>query len=371
MKLYSRSLQLLFFLIITLFCSTCSQQQTPIKIGMAINLSGRGGEAGEHIRDGALLAIEKINSTGGINGRPLVLSIRDDQNSDEGIINSDQSLINEGVVAIIGHSFSSNTVKSHPFVTSHDTLLITAYTATTQLSQQDDLFFRTSVDCTLFGKKMALLLQHKNVHSVAFLMDMTNAAFVQDYADQIKKHFTGLTTSVKFSSNQQAHWGDLINKLLKPQPDAVVLLTEASMTGVALQKIAAADFTGKRIATIWAQTPELIRYGGNHTEDLSIVTFIDPNNNRPSYLSFSQEIEKKFHQKATARSTRAYELVMILANALKRCETITSGELKKALLAKEYDTLMGHVRFDPYGDVVRPVYEVIVREKQFYNNGEI
>jgi len=41
------------------------------------------------------------------------------------------------------------------------------------------------------------------------------------------------------------------------------------------------------------------------------------------------------------------------------------------LLAREYDTLMGHVKFDPYGDVIRPVYEVIVREQQFHNNGEI
>jgi len=62
---------------------------------------------------------------------------------------------------------------------------------------------------------------------------------------------------------------------------------------------------------------------------------------------------------------------MILADALKRSPGINSIELKKALLAGEYDTLMGHVRFDSYGDVIRPVYEVVVREKQFRNNGEI
>jgi len=32
---------------------------------------------------------------------------------------------------------------------------------------------------------------------------------------------------------------------------------------------------------------------------------------------------------------------------------------------------MGHVKFDQYGDVVRPVYEVIVRQNKFRNNGEI
>lgn len=363
--LFLSSFVLLFFL------TSCDQQQPPIKIGLAINLSGRGGEAGEHIRDGAILAVENINNAGGINGRPLELLVRDDQNSDEGIRKADESLIGEGVVAIIGHSFSSNTVKAYPLVTSRDTLLITAYTAASGLSGQDDLFFRTSVDCALFGKKTALLLQQKEVQSVAFLMDMTNAEFVLDYTKHVRKHFTGPVTEVKFSSRGKTDWDRIIDELLEPRRDAIVLLTEASMTGIALQKLAATDFRGSRFATLWAQTPELLRHAGNSVEGLSIITFIDPDNHRPAYLSFAKEIEEKFHRKATARSTRAYEMVMILADALGRCPAINSGELKKALLAGEYDTLMGHVKFDRYGDVVRPIYEVIVREKQFRNNGEI
>ena len=293
------------------------------------------------------------------------------RNSDEGIKIADESLIDEGVVAIIGHSFSSNTIKAYPFVTSHNTLLITAFTASTQLSGQDDLFFRTAVDCSLFGEKMASLLEQRQLQSVAFLMDMTNPAFVLDYANRVQEHFSGSITKVKFGSREQADWNRIINELLEPQPDAIILLTEASMAGIALQKIAAVDYTGSRLATLWTQTPGLIRHAGDSAEGLSIITYIDPDNNRPSYLSFAQEIEEKFHKKATARSTRAYEIVTILADALKRCSMINSGELKKALLAGEYDTLMGHVKFDPYGDVVRPVYEVIVREKQFRNNGEI
>ncbi len=372
MKLPPYFSNLLFIPVLFLFClPSCNQQQEPIKIGLAINLSGRGGEAGEHIRDGALLAVEDVNSVGGINGRPIELLIRDDKNSDEGIKEADKSLIDEGVVAIIGHSLSSNTVKSHPFVTSHNTLLITAYTAATKLSGQDDLFIRTAVDCALYGKKTAALLEKKEAHSVAFLMDMTNAAFVLDYVSRVKQHFAGSATEVKFESRSQADWAKIIKDLLVPQPDAIVLLTEASMTGVALQKLEAVGYSGNCIGTIWTHTPGLMRHAGNSAEGLSIITFVDPDNNRPSYLNFSQEIEKKFHKKANARSIRAYEMVMVLADALKRSTSISSEELKKALLAGKYETLMGHVEFDTYGDVVRPVYEVIVSDKQFRNNGEI
>ncbi len=363
--------RLLFSCCVLFLFLSCNQQQASIKIGLSINLSGRGGEAGEDIRDGALLAVEEINSSGGVNGRPLELLIRDDQNSDEGIKNADESLINEGVVAIIGHSYSSNTLKAHPYVISRNTLLITAFTATSQLSGQDDLFFRTSVDCAIYGKKMAVLLQKKDIHSIVFLMDMTNAAFVQDYASSVKKYFAGSASDVQFESREQADWAQIMDGLLSSPSDAIILLTEATMTGVALQKLKAAGYTGNCIASIWAQTPGLMRHAGNSAEGVSLVTYIDPDNTIPAYRTFSQEMKKKFHKNATARSTRSYEIVMILADALRRCTHINSSELKKALLAGDYDTLMGHLQFDRYGDVIRPVYEVVVRGKQFRNNGEL
>jgi len=114
-----------------------------------------------------------------------------------------------------------------------------------------------------------------------------------------------------------------------------------------------------------------MRHAGNSAEGLSLVTFIDPDNNLPAFRDFSKQIKERFHKNATARSTRAYEIVMILADALRRSAHINSTELKKALLAGRYNTLMGQLKFDQYGDVVRPVYEVIVQGKQFRNNGEI
>lgn len=362
---------LILTILLTLNVVSCKQAQEPIKIGLSINLSGRGGEAGEHIRDGALLAVEEINNSGGVNGRPLELLIRDDKNSADGIKAADQSLIDAGAVAIIGHSYSSNTVTAHPIVTSQNTLLITAYTASTLLSGMDDFFLRTSVDCKLFGEKAAALLQAKNVQSVSFLMDMTNTAFVQDFASRVADSFPGKVTEVQFQSREQADWGRIIEDLLAPKPDAIFLLTEASMTGVALQKLEAANYKGPRIATLWTQAPSLMRHAGNSAEGLSIITFINPDNNRPDFKRFAKEIEEKFHKKATARSTRAYEMIMILADGLQRASAINSSALKQALLEGEYNTLMGRVSFDQYGDVIRPVYEVVVRDNQFHNNGEI
>lgn len=351
--------------------SSCDRNSQPIKIGMSINLSGRGGVTGEHIRDGAMLAVDEVNKNGGINGRPLYLLVRDDENSDEGIRKADESLVKEGVVAIIGHSYSSNTIKAYPYITSSGTLMLTAYTATTSLSGKDDLFLRSSIDCNLYGIKTAALLAEKNVMAVSFLMDMNNADFVNDYVEQVQKNYQGGVTTVQVKSKEKVNWDKVANDLMANNAQAIVMLTESTMTAMAAQELKSRNYNGAIIATPWAQSPELIRIGGPATEGISIITFIDPDNRRPEYLKFSENLQRYFGKPATARSARAYEMINMLAQALGTCKNITANELKAELLKGQYNSILGPVSFDRFGDVQRPVYEIVLKNGRFTNAGEI
>ncbi|MEW6429415.1 MAG: ABC transporter substrate-binding protein [Thermodesulfobacteriota bacterium] len=343
----------------------------PIRIGLAVNLSGRGGDAGEHIRAGALLAIDEINGQGGIAGRPLELLVRDDGNSDEGVANADRELLAAGVVAVIGHSQSANTLKAYPTVTGGGTVLLTAYTAANSLSGKDDLFLRTSVDCNLYGEKTGGLLTAAGVRSLVALLDESNQAFGEDFLASLRSHYRGSVTAVFFDSKTNPDWTVVTGRLLAPAPDAILLLTEATMTGFSAQKLRMAGYQGPLFASIWAQTPELFESGAGAVEGMAIVTFIDAVNGRPSYRVFAGKMEKHFHKPATARSARAYELVHILADALRRSGGAGGEQLKTALLAGRYDNLLGPVAFNRFGDVVRPVYEVVVEQGRFVTRREL
>lgn len=347
------------------------QQQEPIRIGLAVNLSGHGGTAGEYIREGAILAVEEANARGGIQGRPLELLIKDDNNTPAGVIAADNALIEQGVLAIIGHATSNSSLIAYPLITSHKVLMFTPYTATTQLTGKDDLFLRTSVDVTRYAHGMATLLEQKKAKSVTFLMDMSNPSFVNEYFEMTNQYFSGQTEKVEFNPTREVNWESVLERLLAPAPDAIVLLTEVSMTGIAAQKLRAKDFNGPLIATLWAQSPDLMRFGGDAVEGLSIVTFIDPDNSRPKFIAFSEKMLERLNKPANARSTRSYEAVSILVDALQNTIPLTVEELKKQLLSGQFETLMGSVRFDPYGDVERSVFEIRVKEGHFFQAGEL
>jgi len=369
---------LFFIVIISLIISqiawlgACDRKKEPIKIGLSINLSGRGGTAGEYIRDGAMLAVSEINKKGGVHGHPISLLIKDDKNTDEGILQADKELIAEGVPVIIGHTYSETTLKAYPYVTLHNTLLFTPFTGTTKLTGKDDLFFRTSIDNSAYGRALSALLAKQQIKTVSFLLDMSNPSFVLDYVEQTRKHYPGHITPIQFNSQKTTDWKRIISGLLDPNPDAIILLTEVTMTGIAAQKLRAKGFEGDLIASLWAQTPDLMRYGGKAVEGLTIITFISPQYNNPQYVAFATAVKERFNKPVTARTVRAYEAIQIISEALKQCTEISVQELKKALLEiSRFDSVMGPVRFDTFGDVVRPIFEIRVRNGKFYNAGQI
>ena len=76
----------------------------PIKIGVAGPFTGGSSSMGVSMRDGVRLAIEEINKSGGVLGRPLLAVERDDEAKNERGVQIAQELINkEKVTATVGY----------------------------------------------------------------------------------------------------------------------------------------------------------------------------------------------------------------------------------------------------------------------------
>jgi branched-chain amino acid transport system substrate-binding protein len=367
MSEFFRALPFFALLGLCLFLSACSSDSGPIKIGLAVNLSGPSGHAGAFIREGALLAVRDINEAGGIIGRPLELLVRDDRNLSDKVLAVDKELIDAGVIAIIGHISSQNTLTANTLINENDsTLLITAYTAATALSGKDDLFFRTSVDNVQYGKVLARLLLEQGVKRSSVAMDLSNSSFVKDYVRQAERQFTGNMHQVHINSRKQVDWDSAVAALLANDPQAIVLLTRVNGTAILAQKLRAKGFDGALIASIWAQAPGLMELGSTAVEGMQIITFIDPHYSNEQYTRLAERMQKIFHVPLNARSIRSYEVVQILAAALRRCSSEpTAQELKQELLDLEFTGPMGKLRFDRFGDISRPIYLLTVENGRF------
>ena len=354
-------------LITGLLClAGCPGDKEPIRLGLAINLSGKGGAAGELIRNCALIAVEDVNETGGVHGRSLELLVQDDRNEAEGVRRADRILLEQGVAAIIGHSTSQNTVTAYPLVTGAGTILFTPYAATSKLSGRDDLFFRTSVDNVVYGKAFARVLQKRRVERASVLMDVSNRAFVDDLLAQVRRFYSGTLHPVAIDGKSTIDWQAAVDGLLAAEPQAVLLFTEAVNTAFALQHLERAGYRGTRIGTLWCQAPRLFTLGGRAVEGFELITFIAPRYDTPQYQRLSRAYAQRYNAKPSARGVRAYEAIEIFRTALEHCPSpVRSACLKQAFLATEFQTIMGRVRFDANGDVDRPIYLLRIHDGGF------
>lgn len=116
----------------------------PIKIGALTSLNGPFTPWGLQVRDGMELAVDEINAEGGVDGRPLELTVVDDQsNPDEGVTGIER-LIDDDVVAIGGTISSDVGLATARIAEELETPLFLVKAGSEQILTRDSRFtFRT------------------------------------------------------------------------------------------------------------------------------------------------------------------------------------------------------------------------------------
>ena len=131
------------------------QSTPPIKIGLAVELTGRRADLGVAARDGAVLAVENINANGGVAGRQIELLIMDDQGDPQIARQVDQQLVSQGVVAIVGHLTSEQTAAAFEQMNQAGVVLFSPTSSSGDFSNQADYFFRIMPSNDLMARSLA------------------------------------------------------------------------------------------------------------------------------------------------------------------------------------------------------------------------
>jgi branched-chain amino acid transport system substrate-binding protein len=89
----------------------------PYLIGAVVSESGPGASLGRPEADSIQLAVDTINKAGGVNGRPLQVTILDDESNATTAVNAVRKLLDQHVIAIFGSSLTQTTLAMVPIVT--------------------------------------------------------------------------------------------------------------------------------------------------------------------------------------------------------------------------------------------------------------
>ena len=347
----------------------CEKKVDPIKVGFVGGLTGRLSDLGTAGRNGVILAVEEINSRGGINGRPVELITKDDKQDPKEALRVDRELIDEGVVAIIGHMTSAMSMAVLPFMNKEKVLMISPTTSTNKLTGIDDYFIRMMPPNKSETDHLARhAFEVMGLKKMAAIYDLSNRGYGEGFLNNFRDEFKGLGGKVIhveiFTSGKDVDFAKSAGLLLKPDPDGVLIVTGGLDAAMISQRIRR---TGSKVPIIscgWAMTADLIHDGGPAVEGVIFSQLLNRESRQKAYLEFRKRFEERFGEEPNFAAAHGYEAALALFKALSK--NVDPQELKTTILEQgAFEGVQGSFEVDKYGDPQRKRFLITVENGQF------
>ena len=339
----------------------------PLRIGFLGGLSGRVADLGIGGRNGATLAVELRNQTGGINGRPIELIVEDDQQDADVARQAVARLLAGKVEVIIGPMTSSMAVAVLPLLNDTAIPLIAPTVTTNALTGLDDQFFRVVAPTAAHvAKSVEYHFRQNGLRRVVLVCDLRNKAYSDSWANDFRKSFERMGGQVvdQFGFDSGEALSTLASSILASMPDGVLIIANSVDTALLVQQIRMRDGAVRIGTAEWAATERLTELGGRAVEGLVVAQYVDRESAAPAYLAFLKAYRQRFSHEPGFPGLTAFDATNVALDAL---AARASGQtLKQALLAHgEFAGAQSPIRFDANGDAPRGTFLSVIRNGQF------
>ncbi|OHD17637.1 MAG: hypothetical protein A2086_08240 [Spirochaetes bacterium GWD1_27_9] len=359
-------MQKIYLMLLAFLLTSC--WNNTIKVGFSGCLSGKLSDLGVAARNSVIMAVDEINDVGGINGKKIELIIKDDAQDAETAKKVDQELIDQKVVAIIGHVTSEMSLASIDIVNKNKTVLLSSSSTTNQLTGLDDYFIRIISSDKVQSDRMASYSKDVlKANTVSCVYELSNRGFSESWFQNFKKQFENIggkkTFEHSFTSQDNTSYLEIAQTLCADKSDVILIIAGAIDTAMLSQTIRKIDKNVKIISTGWACTEELIKNGGRAVEGIVMPQAFNTMSQNKKYLEFSEKYIKIYKKEANHSATSAYDAAKYLFETLSQLKDYK--KLKDNLIDKKFDGLQGEIFVDKFGDAVRNQYLITIKDGNF------
>ncbi len=355
----SRILQsaIIFIVLVTI---SCTKQSETIKLGSLGPLTGDAAQWGVPARNGAMLAVEEINKSGGIHGKKIDLFVEDDKCEPRDGTTAFRKLFDtDKVIGVIGAVCSSVTLAVAPLAEQSKTLLISPASTTPKITDAGDYIFRVIPTDALRGKAFAEYLKNDVGISKIAILYINNEGGLGN-KEVFENTFKALGGEVLIVESYAQGTNDVRSQLAKIQKssaEALMVVSYPEDTIVVLKQIIEIGIKlPLYFQTEAVEDPTVLRNAGNAAEN---VTYILPAEaSGAAAIEFRKKYKDKFQVDHPLFAAEAYDAVNLIAEAAKAASSaeLDGTSLKSFLYSvKDYNGASGKISFDKNGDVIKPM----------------
>lgn len=348
-------------------------EPAPVKIGFSGPLTGKYSDLGVQGRNGAQLAIEDINAAGGVAERVLTLVEEDDA---EDPVAADAKLLEQGVVAIIGHMTSGASMAALPAAEDAGITLLSPTTSSPKLGGEKDVFFRVMPSSTDWAEATAVYAaENEGVKRAVIIRDSDNEAYSAPFAESFSKEFSArggeVLEALTYASNELDTWDEILEAVSEHQPDALMLIMSARDAASFMRRLRVQQPEMIVYSSAWAYTKQLVQSGGAAVDGMVFAMSYADDNPSSGFIRFQKRYYDRFGLEPSFAAVFSYEAAMFLGQALRQTKGEAAG-LRQALVdIKGFSGVLGEFDLDEFGDVERPCFILTVEDGKLTTLGAV
>ncbi|NLN81044.1 MAG: ABC transporter substrate-binding protein [Clostridiales bacterium] len=338
-----------------------SKEDDKIIIGGLAPLTGNVAQYGQAVDNAVKMAIEEINEKGGILGKKIDYRSVDEKGDPTEAVNAYYSLVEEGIVALIG-DVTSKPSKSVAQKAAEDNMpMITPSGSEESITKVGKNVFRTCFIDPYQGKLMAdYAFKKLNAKSAAILFDTGDpySTGIADAFDAAAKELGMTVTNKEGYASGSTDFKTQLTKIQGSKPD--VLLLPVYYNDVALIAVQAKQIgiTAKLLGGDgWAGVQnQLDEKNMDVLANSYFCNQYDPTSSDPDMQNFLKKYKERYKTDPIMFAVLGYDTAYILTAAIERAGSTDPDKIIEELKKTDYDGLTGKTVFNENRNPVRLAY---------------
>jgi branched-chain amino acid transport system substrate-binding protein len=338
----------------------CQKKDNAITIGLAGAQTGADAQIGLSMLNGSQIAIDEWNAKGGVLGKKIETIVLDDEGKSDKAVNIAQTLVDDGVAAVIGHFNSGCTIPASRIYNDAKVVEISPGSTNPQYTEQGfpDAFRICGRDDQQGPAAAAFLRDMLKLDKIAILDDKTS--YGEGIADEVKKSFEAKGGQVvifqgigkdehdfranldviKGAGAQALYWGGMYGQ-------GGPLFVQMRQAGLAIPFL----------SDDGAYDQAFIDTVGKDAKDV-YLTFGKDYHGLPAAQDFMANYQKKFNTPIGSYSVYGYDAANVLLAAIAKAGTTDADKVSAVIKGQPFDTILGQIEFNDKGDVKESGYVI-------------
>lgn len=351
-------------LAIVLVVTKTKKEPKEVKIGAILPLTGDAALYGEISKSAIDLAVEEINSKGGVKGHKISIIYEDSQAKPELAVNAVNKLVTvDKVNVIIGPMGSSEVMAIAPILNKKKVVSISPAATSHDITNAGDYIFRTIVSDVYDGTAMARFAYQDNGIKKVGVFYMTEAGpqgVAEAFINEFKK-LGGDILIVEKCSRGEKDFRTPISRIDKKSPDAIYFALYPIETEIFIRQIRELGINRFLMTHQLIDDAQVLGKLGKAADGIVFTTpKLTPEIGGPSVKLFYDKYRHKYGKEPQQFASNSYDAMMLTANAMEKYG-FDSESIKKGLYeVKNYEGASGVLSIDQNGDVDQEMLIMVI-----------